>query len=290
MAANILDGKAIAAAVRAQVATRVDALRAQGVVPGLRVILAGDDAASAVYVRNKARAAAEVGIDAETIRLPSDVSVDALLGRVDALNADPAVHGILIQLPLPAGIEPQDVATVIQRVSPAKDVDGFHPLNLGNLALGTPKMVACTPLGCMHLLREAGVELAGKRAVVLGRSTTVGKPMALLLLQANATVTVCHSRTPDPAAVVRQADVVIAAVGRPKMVKADWIKPGAAVIDVGINRLPDGRLCGDVDFEGVSAVAGVLSPVPKGVGPMTIAFLMHNVCLAAERRGAGARQ
>jgi methylenetetrahydrofolate dehydrogenase (NADP+)/methenyltetrahydrofolate cyclohydrolase len=287
MHATVLDGRAIAAKVRDEVAVRVARLAEQGIVPGLRVILAGDDPASAVYVRHKARAAAKVGVEAQTLRLPADVGAAELTALVDQLNADPAVHGILIQLPLPPSISTDEEDAILRRVSPAKDVDGFHPTNLGNLVAGTPSFVACTPSGCMRLLKEAGVDPAGKRAVVIGRSTIVGKPVALLLLAANATVTVCHSRTAHLPEVVREADIVIAAVGRARMVQAHWIKPGAAVIDVGINRGADGKLCGDVDFGPVSEVAGVISPVPRGVGPMTIAYLMENVCRAAERIAAG---
>lgn len=280
MSARILDGTAVAQAVQAEVAQRVTALAERaGVVPGLAVILAGDDNASGIYVRNKARAAEAVGIAARTLRFGADVTADTLLATIDALNADRTVHGILVQLPLPAGLPTE---AILDRVDPAKDVDGFHPVNQGRLATGRPGFVPCTPAGCMRLFREADVTLAGRRAVVIGRSTIVGRPMAALLLQADATVTICHSRTPDLAAVVREADVVVSAVGRARMVKASWIRPGAAVLDVGMNRDEAGRLCGDVDFDAVREVAGVLSPVPRGVGPMTIAMLMENVCRSAE--------
>lgn len=284
MAARVLDGRAVAQKVRDEVAARVARLRRHGVEPGLAVILAGDDPASAIYVRNKARAAEQTGIRARTIRLPADVTADDLRARVDTLNADAEVHGILVQLPLPPGIGAAATAEITTRVHPDKDVDGFHPMNLGRLTAGLPGVVACTPAGCMRLLAEAGVAPAGKRAVVIGRSTIVGKPMALLLLQADATVTVCHSRTRDLPAVVREADIVVAAVGRAEMVRGDWLKPGAAVIDVGMNRTEDGRLVGDVAFAEAVAVAGVITPVPGGVGPMTIAQLMENVCAAAEAK------
>lgn len=284
MPAQLIDGRAIARSLRAQVTRDVAALAARGVTPGLRVVLAGDDPASAVYVRLKARMAAKVGIDADTLRLPATVTAGELLAVIARLNGDPAVHGILVQLPLPPSISAAETAAILHAVDPAKDVDGLHPQNLGALLAGTPAFVACTPSGVMRMLRAADVPIAGQRAVVLGRSTIVGKPMSQLLLAADATVTTCHSRTRDTAAIVREADIVIAAVGRPNLVRADWIKPGAAVIDVGVNRLPDGTLCGDVAFDEVREVAGHLSPVPGGVGPMTVASLLKNVCRAAERR------
>ncbi len=284
MPAQLIDGRAIARSLRAQVTRDVAALAARGVTPGLRVVLAGDDPASAVYVRLKARMAAKVGIDADTLRLPATVTAAELLAVIARLNGDPAVHGILVQLPLPPSISAAETAAILHAVDPAKDVDGLHPQNLGALLAGTPAFVACTPSGVMRMLRAADVPIAGQRAVVLGRSTIVGKPMSQLLLAADATVTTCHSRTRDTAAIVREADIVIAAVGRPNLVRADWIKPGAAVIDVGVNRLPDGTLCGDVAFDEVREVAGHLSPVPGGVGPMTVASLLKNVCRAAERR------
>ncbi len=283
MPAQIIDGKALSKTVRAEVAERVARLSERGVVPGLAVILAGEDPASAIYVRNKARAAERCGIAAQTIRMDADVSAATLSAKVRELNADEAVHGILIQLPLPPSISKAEEAEILDLVHPDKDVDGFHPVNLGRLVAGQEGFVACTPSGCMRMLAEAGVDPKGKHAVVIGRSTIVGKPMALLLLGAHATVTVTHSRTQDLPSVVRGADIVIAAVGRAKMVKGDWIKPGAAVIDVGINRDENGKLCGDVDLAEVAEVAGAVSPVPGGVGPMTIAFLMSNVCTAAER-------
>ncbi len=283
MPAQIIDGRAIARKVRGEVAEYAAAVQARGVTPGLAVILAGEDPASQVYVRNKQRAAERAGINARTIRLPADVSAAGVRAEVEALVVDPEVHGILVQLPLPAGISAAETREVLAAVDPDKDVDGFHPVNLGRLVAGEPGFVACTPSGCMRFLVEAGVDPSGKRAVLLGRSTIVGKPMALLLLQANATVTVCHSRTVDLPAVVREADIVVAAVGRAGMVRGDWIKPGATVIDVGINRDEEGKLCGDVAFEEALEVAGHLTPVPGGVGPMTIAYLLHNVCVAAER-------
>lgn len=288
MTARIIDGRALARTVRSEVKARVTALAARGVVPGLAVVLAGDDPASAVYVRNKAKMAAKVGIAARTVRLPASVTADALLATVADLNADPAVHGILVQLPLPPGISAADTGRILRAIDPAKDVDGLHPASLGDLVAGAPSFVACTPSGCMRMIAEAGVDPAGKRAVVIGRSAIVGKPMALLLLAADATVTICHSRTADLADRVREADIVVAAVGRPQLLRGDWIKPGAVVIDVGINRGADGRLVGDVHFDEALAVAGHLTPVPGGVGPMTIASLLSNVCLAAERRADAA--
>ncbi len=289
MAAEIIDGRALARAVRREVKARVSELAGRGVVPGLAVVLAGDDPASQIYVRSKAKMAARVGIAARTVRLPAEVSAGDLLAVVERLNADEAVHGILVQLPLPAGISPEDAGRILRAIDPAKDVDGLHPASLGALVAGEPGFVACTPSGCMRMLAAHGVPIEGKRAVVIGRSTIVGKPMALLLLAAHATVTVCHSRTADLKARVREADIVVAAVGRPQMVRGDWIKPGAAVIDVGINRTPEGTLVGDVHFAEVAAVAGHLTPVPGGVGPMTIASLLHNVSLAAAGRPGGAR-
>ncbi len=278
MTARIIDGKAVAASLRAELATRVAGL---GFRPGLTVILVGDDPASAVYVRSKDRAAKEAGIEATTIRLPADTAERALLAEIARLNADPAVDGILVQLPLPPQIDPN---RVIAAIDPAKDVDGFHPVNVGALANGQPGLVPCTPAGTMKLLAYAGVKLAGARAIVLGRSAIVGRPVAALLLAADATVTIAHSRTRDLPAECRRADVVIAAVGRPEMVRGDWIAPGATVIDVGINRLPDGRLVGDVAYAECLAHAGAITPVPGGVGPMTIACLLENTVEAAVRR------
>jgi methylenetetrahydrofolate dehydrogenase (NADP+)/methenyltetrahydrofolate cyclohydrolase len=280
VSARIIDGKAIAAAMRAKLGARVATLPFR---PGLAVVLVGDDPASSVYVRSKDRAATAAGIAAQTIRLPADTSEEALLTRIARLNADPAIDGILVQLPLPSHIATR---TVIEAVDPEKDVDGFHPLNAGHLAAGYPGLVPCTPLGVMKLLAEAGVALAGARALVLGRSAIVGRPMVALLLAANATVTVAHSRTRDLPAECRRADVLVAAVGKPEMVRGDWIAPGATVIDVGVNRLPDGRLVGDVAFAEVSQAAGAITPVPGGVGPMTIACLLENTMTAALRRRA----
>ncbi len=288
MAAQVIDGRALAAKVRGEVAERVSRLAEQGVTPGLTVILAGDDPASQVYVGSKERMAGKVGIQAETIRLPASVTASDLKSEIARLNADASVHGILVQLPLPPGISAAETSDVLGTISPEKDVDGLHAANLGRLVAGEDGFVACTPSGCMRMLSEAGIELSGRKAVVLGRSTIVGKPMALLLLAQNATVTICHSRTENVESIVREADIVIAAVGRAEMVRGDWIKPGAAVIDVGINRNAEGRLLGDVAFGEVSEVAGAVSPVPGGVGPMTIAYLLSNVCRAAERTRQGA--
>jgi methylenetetrahydrofolate dehydrogenase (NADP+)/methenyltetrahydrofolate cyclohydrolase len=283
MTARILDGKAIAARLRAGLAQRVASLPFR---PGLRVVRVGDDPASIVYVRSKERAAREAGYDSETILLPLDVPEAELLVVVRRLNADPAVDGILIQLPLPPQIR---TAVVLEAVDPAKDVDGFHPVNAGRLAAGLPGLVPCTPKGVMHMLQEAGVALPGARAVVLGRSAIVGRPMGALLLAADATVTMLHSRSRDLAAECRRAEILVAAVGRPGMVRGNWVAPGAVVIDVGINRLPNGKLTGDVEFEAASQVASWITPVPGGVGPMTIACLLENTLEAAlARRGAEA--
>jgi methylenetetrahydrofolate dehydrogenase (NADP+)/methenyltetrahydrofolate cyclohydrolase len=278
MAARILDGKALAAAVRASVRETVARLAARGVRPGLAVILAGDDPASAVYVRNKLRACEETGVRSEVHRYGAGVTERALLDRIAALNADPGVHGILVQLPLPGRV---DARRVLEAVAPAKDIDGFHFENLGALVAGQPKLVPCTPAGVMRLIEHAGVALAGRHAVVIGRSNIVGKPLALLLLQKDATVTICHSKTMELQKLAREADVLLAAVGRPKLVTAAMVKPGACVIDVGINRLADGTLAGDVDFDAVKNVAGWITPVPGGVGPMTIALLLENCVRAA---------
>ena len=280
MSARIIDGKAVAAALRAEVAARVAGLSFQ---PGLTVVLVGDDPASAVYVRSKDRSAREAGIAAHTIRLPAATTEAALLAEVRRLNNDPTVDGILVQLPLPAHIRAQ---AVIEAIDPAKDVDGFHPLNTGHLADGRPTLVPCTPAGVMKLLAHADIPLSGARALVIGRSTIVGRPVAALLLGANATVTIAHSRTRDLPGECQRADVVIAAIGQPEFVQGDWIAPGATVIDVGINRLPDGRLVGDAAYEACAARAGAITPVPGGVGPMTIACLMENTVKAAlARRG-----
>ena len=279
--ARHIDGKAVAARLRAEVAAAALALRARGVVPTLAVVLVGDDPASAVYVRNKTRAAREANVDVRDHKLPATTTQAELAALIDQLNRDPVVDGILVQLPLPA---PLDAEAVIAALDPAKDVDGLHPTSLGLLARGRPSFVPCTPSGCMRLLGEVGAELAGARAVVIGRSLLVGKPIALLLGNANATVTMCHSRTRDLAGEVRRADVVIAAVGRPEMVRGDWIQPGAIVIDVGINRTAEGKLVGDVEFAAAAERARAITPVPGGVGPMTIACLLDNTVAAARRR------
>jgi methylenetetrahydrofolate dehydrogenase (NADP+) / methenyltetrahydrofolate cyclohydrolase len=280
MAARIIDGKAAAAALRSDVASRVATLPFR---PGLAVVLVGDDPASAIYVRNKDRAAQAAGIVATTHRLPGETTQVALLALLAELNAEPAVDGILVQMPLPAQIDPREI---IAAIDPQKDVDGFHPLNVGRLTDGLPSLVPCTPLGVMRLLASAGVPVRGARAVVLGRSSIVGRPMASLLIAADATVTVAHSRTRDLPDLVAQAEIVVAATGRAEMVRGDWIAPGAAVIDVGINRLPDGRLVGDVAFGEAVGRAGWITPVPGGVGPMTIACLLDNTVQAAlARRG-----
>jgi methylenetetrahydrofolate dehydrogenase (NADP+)/methenyltetrahydrofolate cyclohydrolase len=283
MTARIIDGKAAAAALRSRVAAGVEALReATGVQPGLAVVLVGEDPASQVYVRSKARQTVEAGMASFEHRLPETASEAEVLALVARLNADPAVHGVLVQLPLPAQI---DSGRVIEAIDPAKDVDGFHPVNVGRLAAGQPALVPCTPLGCAMLLRAELGDMAGAEAVVLGRSGIVGKPMAQLLLAESCTVTIAHSRTRDVPAVCRRADILVAAVGRPEMVRADWVKPGATVIDVGINRIgAEGgktRLVGDVAFDEVSEVAAALTPVPGGVGPMTIACLLRNTLAAA---------
>jgi len=283
MAAQILDGKSLAAATRAVLKDRVAALVQRGVRPGLTVVIAGDDPASKVYVRNKTVAAREIGVRSELVELPGTVAEKDLLERVAALNVDREVHGILVQLPLPRQI---NAARVLESIAPAKDVDGFHEANLGALMAGRPGVVPCTPLGCMRLIEHAGVQIAGRHAVVIGRSNIVGKPVAHLLLQKDATVTICHSKTPKIESITRQADILVAAVGRAKLVTAEMVKPGACVIDVGVNRLPDGKLAGDVDFESVKHVAGWITPVPGGVGPMTIAMLLENCLGAAARKSA----
>jgi len=277
---NIIDGTALSARLRADLASRVPALKARGIHPGLAVILVGDDPASAVYVRNKVKACEDTGIRSVFEKYPATLPEGDLLARIAALNADPTVHGILVQMPLPKHINPHKV---IEAISTAKDVDGYATLSAGELMTGQPGFRPCTPYGCMKLIETTGLDLRGKHAVVIGRSNTVGKPMALLLLQANATVTVCHSATADIGSHTRQADVVVAAVGKRNMVTADMVKPGAVVIDVGMNRNDEGKLCGDVDFAGVKQVAGYITPVPGGVGPMTITMLLVNTLEAAER-------
>ncbi|MBN8216911.1 MAG: bifunctional methylenetetrahydrofolate dehydrogenase/methenyltetrahydrofolate cyclohydrolase FolD [Spirochaetes bacterium] len=280
MAARIIDGKALAAEIREGLKPRIDALRLKGVHPCLCVILVGDDPASRVYVRNKGKACQEVGILSREHRLPASASQGELLTLVESLNRDPSVHGILVQLPLPKGIDPKPV---LDAIDPAKDVDGFHPVNVGRLMIGEPLFPPCTPAGVLRLLEHAGVPLAGANAVVVGRSNIVGKPAALLLLQKDATVTLAHSRTRDLAGLCRRADILVAAIGKPRFITADMVRPGAAVIDVGINRLPDGKLAGDVDEAPCAQVAGWITPVPGGVGPMTITMLLENTLLAASR-------
>ncbi len=280
MPAQIIDGNALSKQLRADVALRAAALRARGITPGLAVVLVGDSPASQVYVRHKIRACQDNGLHSVLEKYDATLSEADLLARVDALNNDPAIHGILVQLPLPAHINAQKV---IEAISPAKDVDGFHMLSAGALMVGQPGFWPCTPYGCMKMLESIGYDLRGKHAVVIGRSNIVGKPMALMLLQKNATVTICHSATADLKAMTLQADVIVAAVGKRHVLTADMVKPGAVVIDVGMNRNDEGKLCGDVDFDGVSQVAGYITPVPGGVGPMTITMLLVNTLEAAER-------
>jgi methylenetetrahydrofolate dehydrogenase (NADP+)/methenyltetrahydrofolate cyclohydrolase len=280
MTAHLIDGNALSKRLRGDIATRTAELTARGCRPGLAVILVGDDPASAVYVRNKVAACEATGIRSIMDRYGADLSEASLLERIAELNADPSVHGILVQMPLPRHI---DSHRVIEAIDPAKDVDGYSTLSAGQTLTGLPGLRPCTPFGCMKLIESTGQALRGKHAVVIGRSNTVGKPMALLLLQAHATVTVCHSATPDIGHHTRQADIVVAAVGRAGTVTADMVKPGAIVIDVGINRGSDGKLGGDVDFEAVREVAGWITPVPGGVGPMTITMLLANTLMAAEQ-------
>ncbi len=280
MGAIIIDGAAMARQVLDEQKSASGQLAQRGRVPGLAMVLVGDDPASAVYVRGKERACREAGVRSFDTRLPAAVTTAALLQTIDALNGDARVHGILVQLPLPEHI---DAVAVLQRIDPAKDVDGFTWRSLGALLDGHALLAPCTPSGCMLMLERAGVPVAGRHAVVVGRSSIVGKPAALMLLERNATVTICHSHTPELAAVTREADILICAAGKPRMVTADMVKPGAAVIDVGINRLPDGKLCGDVDYDAVSARAGWITPVPGGVGPMTVAMVIANVITAAGR-------
>ena len=284
MTAQIIDGIALSKALRADVAQRTAALKSKGITPGLAVILVGDNSASQVYVRNKVKACEDAGLYSVLEKHDALMTEGALLDRVDALNKDPAIHGILVQLPLPAHIDAQKV---IEAISPLKDVDGFHIASAGALMTGMPGFWPCTPYGCMKMLESLnngkGYDLRGKHAVVIGRSNIVGKPMALMLLQKNATVTVCHSATQDLKAMTLQADVIVAAVGKRNVLTADMVKPGAVVLDVGMNRNDEGKLCGDVDFAGVSQVASYITPVPGGVGPMTITMLLVNTLEAAER-------
>lgn len=280
MSAQIIDGKRIAGEIREEIRRETATLAEKGVKPGLAVVLVGEDAASQVYVRNKAKACEELGYYSEVHRLPAETTQDELLSLIDRLNGQADINGILVQLPLPKHIAEK---AVIDAISVDKDVDGFHPVSVGNLLIGDDALQPCTPSGVIELLKRTGNDPAGKHAVVIGRSNIVGKPVSILLLREHATVTICHSRTPDLPSVVRGADIVVAAVGVPKLVKADWVKPGAVVIDVGVNRLPDGKLCGDVDYEDVAPVAGWITPVPGGVGPMTITMLMLNTLKSAKR-------
>ena len=283
MTAQLIDGNALSRQLRSEVAQRAAALKSRGVTPGLAVVLVGDNPASQVYVRNKVRACEDSGLHSVLEKYDADMTEAALLARVEALNNDPAIHGILVQLPLPKHIDAQKV---IEAISPAKDVDGFHIASAGALMTGMPGFWPCTPYGCMKMLESIGYDLKGKHAVVIGRSNIVGKPMALMLLAQDATVTVCHSRTKDLKAQTLQADVIVAAVGKRNVLTADMVKPGAVVLDVGMNRNDEGKLCGDVDFDGVKEVAGWITPVPGGVGPMTITMLLVNTLEAAERAAA----
>lgn len=278
--AQIIDGKAVAADIKSELKLRADALREKGVVPCLAVVMAGDNPASAIYVRNKRRACKEVGIESRYVKLDDDVTQEEVINRINELNADKSVHSILVQLPLPKHI---DEDAVLDAILPEKDADGFHVVNAGRLLTGRDCTLPCTPAGCMELLRRAEVPMNGMEAVVVGRSNIVGKPMALLLQQANCTVTMCHSRTKNLGEHVKRADIVVCAAGRKGLITADMIKEGAAVIDVGINRGEDGKITGDVDYDTVSRVAGWITPVPGGVGPMTVAMLMRNAIIAAER-------
>ncbi|MES2413837.1 MAG: bifunctional methylenetetrahydrofolate dehydrogenase/methenyltetrahydrofolate cyclohydrolase FolD [Pseudomonadota bacterium] len=280
MTAQLIDGNALSKQLRTEVAQRAAALRAKGITPGLAVVLVGENPASQVYVRNKVKACQDNGLHSVLEQYPATLNEADLLARVDAMNNDPAIHGILVQLPLPAHIDAQKV---IESISPAKDVDGFHVASAGALMVGQPGFWPCTPYGCMKMLESIRYDLKGKHAVVIGRSNIVGKPMALMLLQKSATVTICHSATKDLKAMTLQADVIVAAVGKRNVLTADMVKPGAVVIDVGMNRNDAGKLCGDVDFDGVKEVAGYITPVPGGVGPMTITMLLVNTLEAAER-------
>ena len=279
--ATIIDGKAVSAAVRAEVAQDVQQLREKGITPGLAVIIVGDDPASRIYVNNKRKACAEVGIYSEEFSLPADTSQDELLALVQSLNGRSDINGILCQLPLPGDLSDK---AVIEAISPIKDVDAFHAFNVGKIMIGDYDYLPCTPAGVMELIHSAGVSVSGKECVVIGRSNIVGKPMAMLLLHENGTVTVCHSRTKDLAEVTRRADILVSAVGRAKFVTADMVKPGAVVIDVGMNRDENGKLCGDVDFAAVEPVASYITPVPGGVGPMTITMLMKNTLTSAQKK------
>jgi methylenetetrahydrofolate dehydrogenase (NADP+)/methenyltetrahydrofolate cyclohydrolase len=279
MSAQILDGKVMSDEIRAEIAKRVAGLKKRGVMPGLAVILVGNDPASEIYVRNKGKGCEETGIYSRTIHLPEDTTQEELESEIGKLNADPAIHGILVQLPLPKHLDEQ---AALAKILPEKDVDGFHLINAGHMMTGTEGVIACTPRGALHMIKSTGIDLNGKEAVVIGRSNIVGKPMAMLLLRENCTVTICHSRTKDLAEHTRRADILVAAVGKAGFVTADMVKPGAVVIDVGINRV-DGKVCGDVDFEPVKEKASWITPVPGGVGKMTITMLLDNTVEAAER-------
>ena len=280
MTAQLIDGNALSRQLRESVAQRVATLKTQGITPGLAVVLVGDNPASQVYVRNKVKACEDTGMHSVLEKYDANMTEAELLARIEALNDDPSIHGILVQLPLPAHM---DAHKVIETISPAKDVDGFHVASAGALMVGQPGFWPCTPYGCMKMLESIGYSLRGKHAVVIGRSNIVGKPMAMMLLQQNATVTICHSATPDLKAMTLQADVIVAAVGKRNVLTADMVKPGAVVLDVGMNRNDEGKLCGDVDFAGVKEVASYITPVPGGVGPMTITMLMVNTLESAER-------
>ncbi|HEX5037189.1 MAG TPA: bifunctional methylenetetrahydrofolate dehydrogenase/methenyltetrahydrofolate cyclohydrolase FolD [bacterium] len=281
MPAQLIDGKKLAETLQADIARGVEDLKkSRGFVPGLAVVLVGDNEASKVYVRNKEAACKKAGMHAEQINLPASTSQEELLKLIDRLNKDPKIHGILVQLPLPKQIDSQKV---LEAISPEKDADGFHPVNMGNLLIGKPGVVPCTPLGCMKMLESIGADVAGKDAIVVGRSNIVGKPAAILLMQRNATVTIAHSKTKDLTEKVKRADVVVAAIGQANFIKGDWIKEGAIVLDVGMNRGPDGKLCGDVEFAAAREHAGWITPVPGGVGPMTITMLLWNTLEAAKR-------
>ena len=285
MAARILSGKEFAAKIKEEAGRQAAELKAAGIHPRLAVIIVGADPASEVYVRNKQRACEELGIRSDHIALPEDTTKEELIARIDMLNADADVHGILVQLPLPAQIAAHE-EEILSRIDPRKDVDGFHPVNVGHLAIGAPGLRPCTPAGCIRMLDYAGISVEGAHAVIIGRSNIVGKPMAHLLLERNATVTICHSRTKNLAEIARTADVLVAAVGRPRFVTADMVKPGATVIDVGINRIAPKQLVGDVDFDAAAEIAGAITPVPGGVGLLTVAMLMENVVQAARAQRA----
>ena len=280
MTAQVIEGKKVSDAIREEIRTSTEQLAAKGVVPGLAVVLVGEDPASKVYVGSKEKACQQMGFYSEVHRLPADTSQDELLKLIDVLNRQSNIHGILVQLPLPKHIEEK---AVIDAISVEKDVDGFHPVSTGNLVIGDESLLPCTPAGCIELIKRSGVSIAGKHAVVIGRSNIVGKPVAMLLLREHATVTICHSRTEGMAELAKQADILVVAIGKAKAIDSRYVKPGAVVIDVGINRLADGKLAGDVDYENVLPVAGHVTPVPGGVGPMTITMLMQNTLKAAKR-------